>query len=183
MAASFLTLAVAAQATTITFGTGGTAGFTGGGSSDGPTSVGGGITLTVTPWASGFGSASLTVNGDGYGVDSGFRDNDQIDGFGRDEGIILTFSSAVHVTNFDLRDFFACCDDADITVNGVPAGANMTGTVFGIFANESDSDFRVRSVTFSAATAGDAAVPEPASLLTGGLGLALVGLARLRTKQ
>lgn len=72
------------QAAVITFGTGGTSGFTSGG-----------IFLTVTPWASGSGSASLTVSSDGYGANSGHGDDAQIDGDRRDEAIILTFSTAV----------------------------------------------------------------------------------------
>ena len=75
------------QATVITFGTGGTSGFTGGGSSDGPVNVGGGIALTVTPWSNSFiFDPTLTVDGNGYGVRSGIIDDDQLDGSGWTEG-------------------------------------------------------------------------------------------------
>lgn len=173
--ASLFAMAVSAQATTVVFGNGGTSGFTGGGSQDGPASVGG-VTLTVTPWASGPGSASLTVSSDGYGVNSGYRDSDQIDGDDRDEGIILTFSQAVTITNVELRGFSACCDDVDYTVDGVSSnGSNMVGTVFKISADERDSDFRVRSIDFNVSS-----VPEPATMVTAALGLGLVFLSRFR---
>ena len=72
MADSFWALFVG-QATTVVFGTGGTAGFTNGGPSAGSVNVGG-VWLMTAPWASGYGSnAELTVSWDGYGVDHSCR--------------------------------------------------------------------------------------------------------------
>lgn len=99
LAVSLFALAASAQATTVTFGTGGTAGFTNGGNSDGPISVGG-VWLTVTPWTE-YGDSELTASSGGYGVESEAdrRDDPQIDGDGPNEAIILTFSSAVSLNS------------------------------------------------------------------------------------
>jgi len=180
MAASLFALAASAQATIVTFGTGGTSGFTGGGSSDSG-SVGGGITLTATPWASGYGDESLTVSWDGYGVDSGRHDDAQIDGDGRDEAVILTFSTAVRVNSIGLRGFSGN-DDVDLFVDGNSWNGNpVVGTVFTIRADDRNSEFRVRTIDFDAISS-TSPVPEPASLLTAGLGLGLLGFARFRRK-
>jgi hypothetical protein len=179
MVASLFALAASAQATVITFGTGGTPGFTGGGSSDGPVNVGGGITLTVTPWSNSFiFDPTLTVDGNGYGVRSGIIDDDQLDGSGWTEAIILTFSSAVQINGVELRNFSGD-DDVDLFANGNPwAGGTVVGMVFKIQADDYNSEFRVRSVNFDAVSA----VPEPANLLTAGLGLGLLALGRFRRK-
>ena len=82
MVTALLALTMSAQATTIVFGVGGTAGFTDGGDQDGPVDVGGGVTLTATPWASGWGDEELTVTRKGYGVRSGRHDSGKVDGDG-----------------------------------------------------------------------------------------------------
>jgi len=179
--AALLAFGVSAHATTVTFGTGGTAGFTNGGTSDGPANVGG-VNLTATAWASGGGPTPvLTANSEGYGVDSdgnGNGDSNEVDGQGRDEAVVLTFSAPVTVTNIVLMNF-SSNDDSDLIIDGILHSSGiMHGSEFRIRADEDNSDFRVRSITFDVASS---AVPEPATLLTGGLGLALVALARRRS--
>ena len=178
MVTAILALTMSAQATTIVFGIGGTTGFTDGGDQDGPVDVGGGVTLTATPWASGWGDKELTVTRKGYGVRSGRHDSGKVDGDGRDEGVILTFSRAVTVWDIELRKFSPWREIASYTVDGSPAGANMTGRVFGIFAFDDDTDFRVRSVSFTPSSV----VPEVGTSLSVAAGIALLGLACFRRK-
>ncbi|MBM3797315.1 MAG: PEP-CTERM sorting domain-containing protein [Acidobacteria bacterium] len=174
LAACLLISTVGASATTVVFGTGGTAGFTNGGSSD--SGMAGGVMLTATPWANGAGPAPvLTVTSGGYGVDSHFLDQQQIDGLTRNEAVVLTFSAPVLLNGYQLTDFVPGFDDVDILVNGSAGGIGSIGTVIAFRADGNIDNFRLRSVDFTA-------VPEPSSLALAGLGLGLAGLIREHRK-
>ena len=118
----------------------------------------------------------------GLGVYTGGFDSTQIDGWGRDEAIVFRFDSVVTLTDasFGSMRFF---DDFNLAVydkNGwtevLEDKRSLTddysGSRFRFWADSILDDFYVGDLTFRAE------VPEPATLLLMGLGIAAVGISR-----
>ncbi len=201
-----LTFCFAAQLSatpvTITFGTGGTPGFTTGGPTVGPGTIPGTpALLTVRPGYTGlFGpvlGGFVTSDNRGYGVNNGFDLDNDIDGQGRDDFLLFNFDRVVTLTQIVFGDFDS--DDGGgiarinsgslsfivppVSAFGSPTldlvGPNRTGSVFGVQAYQGDDSFRVRSLSFDDGVA----IPEPGTwtmTLIGFVGIAVGVWSRRR---
>ncbi len=131
-------------------------------------------------------SADLYQTRRGLGVRSGGSDSSQIDGYGRDEGIVFAFNRSMTLTdawfgslgssddwNLSVYDGGSWHDvlDDERRLNG-----DFSGSAFQFWADHHDDDFYISGLRFHAA------VPEPGTLLLMGLGLAAVGLSRRASK-
>lgn len=201
--ALFALLAAPAFSTTITFGTGGTTGFTTGGVNSVVVNNAGGVsglTLTVMAGVLSPGNCApqcwLTASSAGYGVDNsapagGASDgSSDIDGSGLNDFITLIFSRAVHFNGATFGNF-GFSDDGSLynTTSGATlitsfdtnsiSGFNVLGTSFRFQATGDNDAYRLRSVTF-------VENPEPGTLgltAVGLIGLLTLGRKRLRRVQ
>lgn len=182
-------LAPAANATTITFGTGGTTGFTGGGTNSVTVNNFGGSTgfnVTVTAGATTAcgPTCTITTAATGYGVTSSTTDTSAgIDGTGLLDTLTIAFTNSVRVTaitfgSWDPSDDAGIYNGATLITtynNNTPtATLNSVGTSFQIRAVGGNDDFRIQSITFTE-------IPEPATL--GMAGIAMLGLGFAARKK
>ncbi|MEO5925306.1 MAG: PEP-CTERM sorting domain-containing protein [Bryobacteraceae bacterium] len=200
---SLFAIAIApAFATTITFGTAGTAGFTGGGvNSVSVNNAAGlsGLTVTVTAGVLSPDTCSsqcwLTVDAPGYGVDNsapagGASDGSMdLDGSGLHDIITLVFSRNVTLTGATFGNFGGT-DDGSLynTTSGATLVSNFStssitglsslGTSFRFQTQGTNDSYRLLTVSFNDS---GAAVPEPATM--GLTGLGLLGLALCKRKR
>jgi hypothetical protein len=194
--------ALPAFSATITFGTGGTSGFTGGGVNSITVNNAAGVTglsVIVTAGVLSPDSCSsqcwLTTSSAGYGVNNaapsgGASDSsDDIDGSGADDFISLVFNQQVRITGATFGSF-SSSDDGELynTTSGTvlvtafdtnSIALNSLGTSFRFQATGTNDAYRLRSVTF-------VATPEPSTFgltAAGLMGLWALGRKRLRRVQ
>ncbi len=176
-------LTPAASATVITFGTGGTSGFTAGGSSVTVNDAAGiiGLTVTLTPGTTTTCPAcTITTAATGYGVSSTGDTSTNIDGNTLIDTLTISFSQSVTLTGLTFGNWNGT-DDVGIyngstlvttyTAPGNSATVSTSGTSFQIRAVDSGDAFTLRSMTF---TVDPVSTPEPATF--GMMGVALLGL-------
>ena len=193
---------VAAQAglVTVTFGTGGTTGFTSGGG--GPVLVSGPLTLTLTagctPPSTNCSSPALTASSSGYGVNSVSTDPDPgMDGNGSTDLMTFTFSSPVTLTQILLNEWDSgdggilqnlttattLLDTAAFSSATLDLTTNNVGSSFRLTIKDGNDDYWVRSLTFEDGTIPPEEIPEPSTCVLIGAGLAALGLFRRRRRQ
>ena len=135
-------------------------------------------------------TTGLDVNDGGLGVDRGFFDSDDVDGFGPNDIIVFSFSQAVTLNAASFASFdgflpdefvlFAGDDLGDLTAFtefaiGDRVALDVVGRVFGIGARSFEDDFVVTALDFAPVP-----IPGAAALMITGLGG--LGLARRRAK-
>jgi hypothetical protein len=187
----------------VTFGSGGTDGFTAGGSSAGPAPVATGLTLEVRPYSTGGTSDtwSLVAGANGYGVNNGMCllglcDQNDVDGSVFNDALQFTFSLPVTLTqvvfgNWDRWDRAAIStgsvfgsssfvtsfgDDSGVYTPGstLTASEFLFGALNGTFIG-GDDDWRIRSLTFDF----DAPLPDQAPAVPEPASLVLLGTGLL----
>ena len=167
-----------ASSITLTFGTGGTSGFTSGtdNSSLGPVAVATGLDLTISPWSNANSAAMwyITASSDGFGVFNGTCDlsiiiaclswdSSQADSSSNtSEGLAFSFSAPVTLTNATFGSWNNS-DVADIFAGGVLVANNFgdnsgsynpvgglanSSFFFQAVDGSSISQWRLRSLTF-----------------------------------
>ena len=199
-----------ASSITLTFGTGGTSGFTSGtdNSSLGPVAVASGLDVTVSPWSNANSAAvwDITSSNDGFGVFNGTcdvsfiicwaPDSSQADSSSStSEGLQFNFSAPVTLTNAtfgqwgnsDVAAIFA--GGALVTNFGTNSGSyspagGLTNSSFFFQAIDGSgtSSWWLRSLTFDYTPQQPVATPEPSSILLLGGGL-LAAAKRMRRRR
>lgn len=194
--------AMPALPSTITFGTGGSTGFTSGGTNSVTVNDAGGylgLTLTVTAGVLSPGSCApqcwLTASNAGYGVDNsapagGATDSStDIDGSGNNDFISLVFNrvvvlSAATFGNFgstDHGEFYNMTSGAVLVSafsSSSLSGLSVHGTSFQFAATGTNDDYRLLSVTI-------VPNPEPGTMgmtAVGVIGLLAFGRRRMRNQ-
>lgn len=194
-------LAAPTWAATITFGTGGTTGFTSGGATVSVNNAAGitGLLVTVTAGVLSPNTCDntclITSSNAGYGVNNAPNGNDgsmDIDGSGYDDFIRVTFNQTVTLTGATFGSFSAQAGDNGRLYNGTTnailinsfntsslTGLSYSGTSFLFAAIGNDDAYRLRSVTFDVAPT--STTPEPSSFAL--IGLGLTGVFALTRKR
>jgi hypothetical protein len=206
--AALLVSSTAAHAAsiTLTFGVGGTSGFTSGAinSALGPVAVAAGLDVTVSPWASVNSAAfwGVSANDEGFGVCSAqlllcFEETHADSSSNTTEGLNFSFTAPVTLTNATFGAW-GNNDVADIFAGGVLVSNNF-GDNTGLYSgnhtsnnfffqavdSNSTSSWRLRSLTFdytAPAPPQPLATPEPSSILLLGGGL-IAAARRMRRRK
>ena len=157
-----------------------------------------GLTVTATATYNGFSNfAEVNRNSNGLGVDSGIFDlNNQVDGFGQNDYLTLTFDATVEAialdfannTSNDEFDFYVgttriinnaeTTPDGWINLSGL-TGNSLEGTTFTIRANQNNDNFRVQGMQVNYAPA----VPEPSTYAMFGMAFAILGVVGYRSRK
>ncbi|MEM8545932.1 MAG: PEP-CTERM sorting domain-containing protein [Cyanobacteria bacterium P01_H01_bin.119] len=147
-----------------------------------------GVGLTVTPFSTNPLPTGVVRTGFGMGVTSFLDTSFQVDGFGFQDALKLTFDRVVEMTSVtfgfvDRKDEFTLFVDGveELSDEDIPGGSNtyffsptFLGEQFAFAAIEKNDDFYVKRVDVEA-------VPEPAAMV--GLGVVAAGLLAQRRSR